>query len=82
MLQESCAGASNRDLVKTRLALLSATALAAGLLVPTLGATAAAGPTTTNACITSVPDKDSSTPQKICYSLFKPAGADARHRCR
>ncbi len=27
----------------------------------------------------SVPDKDSTTPQKICYSLFKPAGADRAH---
>jgi pimeloyl-ACP methyl ester carboxylesterase len=59
-----------------RLALLSAAAVTAGLLaVPALTATAASGPTTTNGCITSVPDKDSSTPQKICYSLFKPAGA-------
>ena len=72
-----------RDLVKTsRLALLSAAALAAGLLTPALTASAATGAaavTTTNACILSVPDQGSTTPQKICYSLFKPAGADARH---
>jgi pimeloyl-ACP methyl ester carboxylesterase len=63
------------------LALLSGAALVAGLLaVPALSANAAGKTTTTNACITSVPDKDSTTPQKICYTLFQPAGADARHR--
>ena len=64
----------------TRLALLGAAALAASTLVPALTATAAAGPTTTNACITSVPDKGSSTPQQICYSLFKPATASKSAR--
>src|SRR4051812_27185802 len=64
-----------------RLALLSSAAVAAALLaVPAVNATAAAAPTVTNACITSVPDKDSTTPQKICYTLFQPAGADAKHR--
>jgi ABC-2 type transport system ATP-binding protein len=60
-----------------RLALLSAVAVAAGLMA--LPATAAASPTVTNACINSVPDKDSTTPQKICYTLFQPVGADAKH---
>lgn len=63
-----------------RAALLTATALAAGALAGTgLTATAASTPTVTNACILSVPDKDSSTPQKICYTLFQPVGADAKH---
>lgn len=63
-----------------RLALLSGAALVAGLLaVPAVSATAAAAPTVTNACITSVPDKDSTTPQKICYTLFQPVGANAKH---
>jgi ABC-2 type transport system ATP-binding protein len=63
-----------------RLALLSGAALVAGLLaVPAVTASAAAGPTTTNGCITSVPDKDSTTPQKICYTLFQPAGSDRAH---
>jgi pimeloyl-ACP methyl ester carboxylesterase len=63
------------------LALISGTALVAGLLaVPAVGASASAGPKVTNACITSVPDKDSTTPQKICYTLFQPATADAKHR--
>jgi ABC-2 type transport system ATP-binding protein len=64
-----------------RLTLLTTTAVAAGLLaVPALTADAAGAPTTSNGCISSVPDKGSTTPQQICYSLFKPAGADARHR--
>ena len=61
-----------------RLALLGGSALVAGLLaVPHANATAA--PTVTDACITSVPDKGSTTPQKICYTLFQPVGADAAH---
>ena len=63
-----------------RLALLAAAALSSGLLVPGLTASAAAAPKTTNGCVLSVPDAGSSTPQKICYSLFQPAGTDAKHR--
>ena len=64
-----------------RLALLSGAAVIAGLLaVPAVGANAAPGPKVTNACINSVPDKGSATPQKICYTLFQPVGADARRR--
>jgi ABC-2 type transport system ATP-binding protein len=63
-----------------RLALLSGAAVVAGMLaVPAVGASAAAAPVVTNACITSVPDKGSTTPQKICYTLFQPVGADAKH---
>ena len=65
-------------MITKRLALLSSAALAAGLL--TLPSSAAAGPTTTNACITSVPDKGSTAAQKICYSLFKPASASKAKR--
>jgi pimeloyl-ACP methyl ester carboxylesterase len=54
---------------------LAATALA----VPTL-ATAGASPTTTNGCVASVPEPGSTTPVNICYSLFKPAGADSTHK--
>ncbi|MEO6204722.1 MAG: alpha/beta fold hydrolase, partial [Mycobacteriales bacterium] len=53
---------------------------AAGLLAAGLPAIAAAGPTTTNACVMSVPDKGATAPQKICYSLHKPAGADKAHK--
>ena len=70
-----------------RLAL--ATALVAAL-APTLVATggadaapvarAAAAVTTTNGCIDSRPEFGSTTPVKICYTLFKPAGASSRKR--
>ncbi|MDX6225289.1 MAG: type transport system ATP-binding protein [Frankiales bacterium] len=63
------------------LLVLSAVAAAtAGLLVAPSSAGVSPA-TTTNACITSVPDPDApTTPQKICYTLFKPAGADAKHQ--
>jgi pimeloyl-ACP methyl ester carboxylesterase len=65
--------------MRTRLAVLSSAALLAGLLaVPAMSATAIAAPVVTNACINSVPDKDSTTPQKICYTLFQPAGTSAK----
>jgi pimeloyl-ACP methyl ester carboxylesterase len=60
-------------------AVLGTTLAGAALVTPTL-AGAATGPTTTNGCITSVPEQGTTTPVKICYSLFKPAGADARHQ--
>ena len=41
-------------------------------------ATSAVASTTTNGCLTSVPDPGTSTPVQICYSLFKPAGASRR----
>jgi ABC-2 type transport system ATP-binding protein len=65
---------------RSLLVLSALTAATAGLLVaPSVAAPAPA--TTTNGCITSVADPDSpSTPQKICYTLFKPAGADAKHK--
>ncbi|WP_328323107.1 CocE/NonD family hydrolase [Kribbella sp. NBC_00382] len=39
----------------------------------------AAGPVTTNGCVASVPEPGTTTPVKICYSLFQPAGASAAH---
>lgn len=68
---------------RTPVVLAALTAALAGLLAaPSLAGPAAASPaTTTNGCITSVPDPETpSTPQKICYTLFKPAGADSRHK--
>ncbi|HEU5034725.1 MAG TPA: CocE/NonD family hydrolase [Mycobacteriales bacterium] len=62
-----------------RLALLSAALLASAVAVPSLAATSGKV-TVTNGCVESVPDAGSTTPQKICYTLFKPAGADARHK--
>lgn len=65
---------------RARLARLGSLVAAAALLAaPAVTAVAAAAPTTTNGCILSVPDKGSTTPQKICYTLFQPAGADAEH---
>ena len=66
---------------RTRLALLSSaavTAVAAAVLAVPAGA--AAAPITSNGCFDSVPDLNATAPQKICYSLFQPAGADAKHR--
>lgn len=59
------------------LVVLTATALA----VPT-GQQASAEPVVaaaevTNGCVDSVPEPDTTTPVKICYTLFKPAGASA-----
>jgi pimeloyl-ACP methyl ester carboxylesterase len=51
------------------------------LLAVGLPASAVAGatdPVTTNGCVESVPEPGSTTPVRICYSLFKPAGASAR----
>ena len=42
-------------------------------------AAAVAGPEVVNACITSVPDPGTTTPVQICYTLFKPVGASAKH---
>ena len=67
---------------RARCALLASGALVAGLLAgPALPTAHAAAPLTrtTNACLDSVPDLGSSAPQKICYSLFQPATASARH---
>ena len=69
-------------MIPTRPTLLVAAALAAVATVPSFAATAqrTSPLTVTNGCISSVPDAGSTTPQKICYTLFKPAGADARHK--
>src|SRR3954454_7564562 len=68
--------------MRTRLlAALSATAIAGGALaVPTLAAGGGGAPVkVTNSCVSSVPEPGSSDPVKICYTMFQPAGADARH---
>ncbi|MFN2540124.1 MAG: alpha/beta fold hydrolase [Mycobacteriales bacterium] len=62
-------------------ALLCSAALIAGILLAP-GPTAQAASTTkvTNGCVNSVPDAGSSTPQKICFTLFQPPRTDAKHR--
>ena len=56
---------------------LATTTLAA---VTTTPATAQAGPTVVDGCLKSVPEPGSQEPVQICYSLFKPAGADKDHK--
>jgi ABC-2 type transport system ATP-binding protein len=76
--------------VTPRLALASALAIAA-TLISSLGAAAqppasggihaaasAGKPRTVNACLESVPDPGTTAPVKICYTVFKPAGATRR----
>lgn len=70
----------------SRIALVSAglaTALASTLsalpVTPTAHA-AAPSVTVTNACLTSVPDPGSSTPVKICYTIFQPAQATPKRK--
>jgi len=72
--------------MKLRIAVAAGALLAAALpvlalpaLVPTAQA-AAKGATVTNGCVTSVPEPATTEPVKICYSLFRPAGADRGHR--
>jgi pimeloyl-ACP methyl ester carboxylesterase len=63
-----------------RLAVLTSAAVVAGLIaVPALAGPAAAAKVS-NSCITSVPDLGSTTPQKICFTLFQPAGTSATNR--
>lgn len=63
-------------------------ALALGTLLAVTGLTAVAPPTATagavpmvvNGCLDSVPEPDSTEPVQICYSIFRPKGADRQHR--
>jgi pimeloyl-ACP methyl ester carboxylesterase len=52
------------------------TLLGSAVLVP-LSPASAADQVTTNGCVNSVPEPGTTTPVRICYSLFKPAGASA-----
>lgn len=69
------------------LGLAGTVVLAAGLLsAPATASTTDAVPLaragavrTTNGCLASVPEPGSTTPVKICYSVFRPAGASRRH---
>ena len=59
------------------LAATSALAVTAGLLAPSSIAVEAAA-TTTDGCLTSVPDPGTTEPVQICFTIFKPAGATAK----
>ncbi|TDW22929.1 CocE/NonD family hydrolase [Kribbella kalugense] len=56
------------------LALAGVIALLLSPVVP-----AAAASTVTNGCVASVPEPGTTTPVRICYSLFKPSTASAQH---
>src|SRR4051812_15397454 len=60
---------------------LRASLVAAALLATTLvlAPAASAAPTLTNGCIDSVPEPASTDPVKICFSLYRPVGADGEH---
>ena len=52
------------------------TAAASPLLVaPVAPAATAAGVTTTDGCLTSIPDPGATAPVDICFTLFRPDGA-------
>src|SRR3954469_22500953 len=59
---------------------LVGTSLTAAAVVTPLVADAAKSVTTTNGCVVSVPDPGSTTPVKICYSLFQPPRANKARR--
>ncbi|HEY3556719.1 MAG TPA: CocE/NonD family hydrolase [Kribbella sp.] len=64
------------------LALAGVVALLLSPVVPAAAANAVTNTVTntvTNGCVESVPEPGTSTPVKICYSLFKPAAASAQH---
>ena len=67
--------------MRFRIALVAGAVVAALLpaLSPPAHAAAQTG-TVTNGCLASVPEPGSTAPVEICYSLFRPAGADRRHR--
>jgi len=56
--------------------LITILALATPTVLPSTVA-AAESVTTTNACVDSVPEPGTTTPVRICYSLFQPVGASA-----
>src|SRR5438270_14093956 len=59
---------------------LVGTGLTAVAVVTPVVANAAKSVTTTNGCVVSVPDPGSTTPVKICYSLFQPPRATKAHK--
>src|SRR4051812_16886884 len=62
------------------LAALSCAAIVAGAFVAPTFAADPPGVTTTNGCIWSVPELGTTKWIKICYTLFKPAGASKSHQ--
>src|SRR3954449_10635210 len=60
-----------------RILLAGGALIAAAIAVPSL---ADGAPVTTNGCVESVPEPDTTAPVQICYSLFQPADASADHQ--
>ncbi|MGH3369934.1 MAG: CocE/NonD family hydrolase [Nocardioidaceae bacterium] len=61
-------------------ATLAAVLAAAGPVVSSSPATGVTGPRVTHGCLASVPEPGTSEPVKICYTVFRPQGADRDHR--
>ena len=74
------AGRPGRPAHRRALVALVGTSLTAAGVVTPLVASAAKSVTTTNGCVTSVPDPGSTTPVKICYTLFQPPAASKAHK--
>jgi ABC-2 type transport system ATP-binding protein len=68
--------------MKSRIALAVGAGLVAATLsyTPFTSAQAAPAATTTDGCIKSVPEPNSTEKVQICYTLFRPAGASRTHR--
>jgi ABC-2 type transport system ATP-binding protein len=77
-------GSARRFVSATALLLLVPTALTGPAPAAAARSSAPTGPTAlatvTHGCLESVPERDSTTPVRICYTLFKPRGADREHR--
>ncbi|MEU4193924.1 CocE/NonD family hydrolase [Kribbella sp. NPDC026611] len=58
---------------------MAALAGVVAVLSSALTAVPASAATEVNGCVASVPEPGTTTPVKICYSLFRPAGASAAH---
>lgn len=56
---------------------IAAAALLAGTVLSPAPQALAADPVVTNGCVESVPEPGTSTPVRICYTLFEPAGASS-----
>jgi pimeloyl-ACP methyl ester carboxylesterase len=65
--------------VRSRLGLIAGLLVVAALTVVPVSTAEAAGVRVANACLSSVPEPGTKDKVKICYTLFRPAGASAKH---
>lgn len=61
-------------------ALVAAALAATASLAAAPAVSGATAVRTTNGCVSSVPDPGSTTPVRICFTLFRPAGTNRTHR--